>query len=47
MTPMMTMPERKARWDRYLADIENYATVPQALEMQGTLVRVTDRKSVV
>ncbi|MGN6526886.1 MAG: flagellar protein export ATPase FliI [Burkholderiaceae bacterium] len=35
------MPERAARWDRYLADIENYATVPQPLEMQGTLVRVT------
>ncbi|MET0382844.1 MAG: flagellum-specific ATP synthase FliI, partial [Burkholderiaceae bacterium] len=31
---------RRARWGRYLADIENYATVPQPLEMQGTLVRV-------
>src|SRR3954463_10490943 len=34
-------PERAARWQRYLADIENYAIVPQSLEMQGTLVRVT------
>jgi len=34
-------PERAARWQRYLADIENYAIVPQPLEMQGTLVRVT------
>ena len=34
-------PERAARWQRYLADIENYASVPQPLEMQGTLVRVT------
>ncbi len=36
-----TTPERAARWERYLADIENYASVPQPLEMQGTLVRVT------
>ena len=42
MTPAGTSsPERAARWQRYLADIENYAIVPQPLEMQGTLVRVT------
>ena len=43
MTIAATTPatERTARWQRYLADIENYATVPQPLEMQGTLVRVT------
>ena len=36
-----TTPERAARWQRFLGDIENYALVPQPLEMQGTLVRVT------
>ena len=41
MTVMQTPAERRTRWGRYLADIENYATVPQPLEMQGTLVRVT------
>ncbi|MEP6506091.1 MAG: flagellum-specific ATP synthase FliI, partial [Betaproteobacteria bacterium] len=41
MSAPTAVPERKARWDRYLADIENYASVPQPLEMQGTLVRVT------
>ena len=37
MTIAATTPatERAARWQRYLADIENYATVPQPLEMQG------------
>ena len=39
--PATSTPERHARWQRYLADIENYAVVPQPLEMQGTLVRVT------
>jgi flagellum-specific ATP synthase len=41
MMPASSTPERHARWQRYLADIENYAVVPQPLEMQGTLVRVT------
>jgi flagellum-specific ATP synthase len=33
--------EREQRWTRYLADLQNYASVPLPLEMQGTLVRVT------
>ena len=41
MTMTTPLTERQGRWDRFLGDIENYATVPQALEMQGTLVRVT------
>ncbi|TDM09409.1 MAG: flagellum-specific ATP synthase FliI [Ideonella sp. MAG2] len=32
---------RSQRWDRYLADVLHYASVPQPLEMQGSLVRVT------
>ncbi|HEX7640068.1 MAG TPA: flagellar protein export ATPase FliI [Burkholderiaceae bacterium] len=36
-----TAAERRGRWERYLRDIENYAAVPQPLEMQGTLVKVT------
>ena len=32
---------REARWQRFLADMRLYAEVPQPLEMQGTLVRVT------
>ena len=32
---------RDAKWNRFLADLRLYADVPQPLEMQGTLVRVT------
>lgn len=32
---------RDARWDRFLGDMKNYASLPQPLEMQGSLVRVT------
>ena len=32
---------REQKWDRFLADMRNYATLPQPLEMQGSLVRVT------
>ena len=32
---------RTARWQRYLADLQNYAALPQPLESSGTLVRVT------
>ena len=32
---------RAARWQRYLADLQNYAALPQPLESSGTLVRVT------
>jgi len=28
VTPGTSTPERAARWQRYLADIENYAIVP-------------------
>ena len=37
----MSAVEREQRWDRFLADMRLYATVPQPLEMQGSLVRVT------
>ncbi|MBX3642869.1 MAG: flagellar protein export ATPase FliI [Rubrivivax sp.] len=33
--------DRGARWTRYLADLQNYASLPQPLESSGTLVRVT------
>jgi flagellum-specific ATP synthase len=32
---------RAARWGRYLNDLQAYAALPQALEAEGTLVRVT------
>ena len=34
-------PQRAERWRRYLADLEAYAAVPQPLDSEGTLVRVT------
>ncbi len=34
-------PDREQRWDRFLADLRHYAAVPQPLEMEGSLVRVT------
>ena len=37
----MTSP-REQRWPRYLQDVlDNYASLPQPLEMEGSLVRVT------
>ncbi len=42
---MMTLPDRLAQrarhWQRYLADVQEYAAVPQPLETVGTLLRVT------
>jgi len=32
---------RSARWLRYLADLQEYASLPQPLDCSGTLVRVT------
>ena len=37
----MPMPERAARWDRFLGDLKTYASLPQPLETEGSLVRVT------
>jgi flagellum-specific ATP synthase len=34
-------PDRGVNWARYLADLQNYAALPQPLESSGTLVRVT------
>jgi flagellum-specific ATP synthase len=34
-------PGRAARWQRYLADLQDYAALPQPLESSGTLVRIT------
>jgi len=31
---------RRERWTRYLDDLNNYASVPQTLEMQGSLAKV-------
>jgi len=36
-----TPAQRAATWTRYLADLENYAALPQPLDSSGTLVRVT------
>lgn len=33
--------DRHARWTRYLGDLQAYATLPQPLEIEGSLVRVT------
>jgi flagellum-specific ATP synthase len=42
---MKTLPDRlqlrSQRWQRYLADLQEYAQVPQPLESVGTLLRVT------
>jgi flagellum-specific ATP synthase len=35
------MTAREKRWSRYLADLENFASVPQPLESVGRLLRVT------
>ena len=39
--PSRRQPARAARWQRYLADLQNYAALPQPLDRVGTLVRVT------
>jgi flagellum-specific ATP synthase len=36
-----TLTTRAQRWDRYLHDLQQYASVPQPLETVGTLLRVT------
>jgi flagellum-specific ATP synthase len=43
MTPFQPMPAetRAALWTRYLADLQDYAALPQPLDASGTLVRVT------
>jgi flagellum-specific ATP synthase len=43
MRPSQPMPAetRTALWSRYLADLQDYAALPQPLEASGTLVRVT------
>ena len=38
---MNRLQERQTRWTRYLGDLQTYATLPQPLETEGTLVRVT------
>ena len=39
--PAALAAARDARWTRYLDDLQRYAAVPQRLEMEGSLVRVT------
>jgi flagellum-specific ATP synthase len=43
MRPFEPMPAatRAALWTRYLADLQDYAALPQPLDASGTLVRVT------
>ncbi len=41
MTDLPTTLTRPEKWQRYLADLESYASVRQPLEAVGTLVRVT------
>jgi flagellum-specific ATP synthase len=45
MIPATPLAERLARrgahWQRWLADLQSYATLPQPLESTGTLLRVT------
>jgi flagellum-specific ATP synthase len=43
MKPLQTRPAetRAALWSRYLADLQDYAALPQPLDASGTLVRVT------
>ena len=42
MTPLADRTQVRAqRWDRFLADVQAYAQVPQPLESVGTLLRVT------
>ncbi len=39
--PTHRLAARGAHWQRYLADLQAYATLPQPLEAVGTLLRVT------
>jgi flagellum-specific ATP synthase len=41
VTGLHQAQDRSANWARYLADLQNYAALPQPLESSGTLVRVT------
>ena len=46
MTPLQTplqdrLHARGRRWQRWLADVQDYASLPQPLESTGTLLRVT------
>jgi len=41
MNPVQAAQARESRWNRYLADLAAYAELPQPLEAEGTLVRVT------
>jgi len=41
MNGMPSADMRAKKWSRYLADLQDYASVPQPLETVGTLVRVT------
>jgi flagellum-specific ATP synthase len=41
MNDQQTTQDRGATWTRYLADLQNYAALPQPLDSSGTLVRVT------
>ena len=38
---MTALIERSHRWQRYLADLETFASLPQPLTTEGSLVRVT------
>ncbi|MCP5272389.1 MAG: flagellar protein export ATPase FliI [Burkholderiaceae bacterium] len=38
---MTSVVERRSRWQRYLADLQTFAALPQPLETEGSLVRVT------
>lgn len=38
---MSSEPESTGHWPRFLSDLRTWAALPQPLEMQGTLVRVT------
>jgi flagellum-specific ATP synthase len=39
--PQQPAASRAAQWTRYLADLQDYAALPQPLHSSGTLVRVT------
>jgi len=40
-SPLSDPAQRRQHWQRYLADLQEYAAVPQPLEAVGTLLRVT------
>ena len=41
MTVAELVERRQQRWQRYLADVQAYAQLPQPLQTVGTLLRVT------